>query len=68
MSVDPGFLDAGNGDYQLRPDSQMLNAGILQSWMAGAVDLAGDVRVRGGVPDIGCYEGRGYMGSLIIFR
>ena len=44
------------GDYTLRPSSPCLNAGQTQAWMAGATDLAGGKRIRGGRVDMGCYE------------
>ena len=39
-----------------RPASAAINAAAPRDWMAGAADLAGDARVQGGAPDIGCYE------------
>ena len=44
------------GDYTLKPGSPCLNAGQPQGWMTGATDLGGGRRIRGGRPDMGCYE------------
>ena len=37
-------------------------------WMTGAIDLAGQPRIRNRVPDIGAYEGLLPGGALIIIR
>jgi hypothetical protein len=52
----PTFMDAANRDFRLVPTSVGVNAGTDQSWMTGAVDLAGDPRVQLGRSDIGAYE------------
>ena len=68
ISVDPKFADAANGDFTLALDSPCKNAGILESWMADASDLAGKARVYGNIPDIGCYELKYPMGLIISFQ
>ena len=65
ITADPKFADAANGDFTLALDSPCKNAGILESWMADASDLAGKARVYGDIPDIGCYE-LAYPAGLII--
>lgn len=55
ISADPRFVDAANGDYHTRY-SYAIDAGIAQSWMSGAYDLDGHVRVINGRVDMGCYE------------
>ena len=44
------------GDYTLRSGSPCVNTGLNAGWMAGATDLAGGRRLRGGRVDMGCYE------------
>jgi hypothetical protein len=51
-SLDPQM----RGDYTLRPGSPCANTGLNGAWMAGATDLAGGRRLRGGRVDMGCYE------------
>ncbi len=51
VSVDPVF----NDDYTLN-FSACVNGGLWQSWMEGAKDLAGNDRLVGTAPDIGCLE------------
>jgi len=55
MMTDPCFVDAAAGDYSLRPDSPCIDAGVADA-AAGASDLLGGMRVRGGGIDIGCHE------------
>jgi hypothetical protein len=65
---DPRFIDPGSGygatavvgDWSLRyHSSAAVNAGVYQSWMATARDLAGNPRILpadGGAVDMGAYE------------
>ncbi len=54
---DPKFTDAAKGDYSLLKKSACRDAGATVAWMdASSVDLAGEPRVVGDAPDIGCYE------------
>ena len=60
FSENPKFFNPfRTGDVRLRQDSPLIGAGLLQDWMEGAVDLAGNPRVVGEAPDIGCYERQG---------
>lgn len=52
-SVD--FADPSAGDYRVM-SGPTIDAGAKQSWMNGATDLAGQDRVIGTAPDMGCYE------------
>lgn len=64
----PRFVDAGNGDYRLARGSPGINAGVNQEWMAGAVDLAGQPRIRSQRVDIGAYESVPPSGSILLLR
>ena len=44
------------GSYRLSISSPCIDAGTNQDWMDGAVDLAGDPRIRNGYVDIGAFE------------
>jgi hypothetical protein len=48
----------GKGDHPLTPKliSPLVGAGLVCDWMAGAVDLAGNPRLRDGKVDIGAYQ------------
>ena len=54
--ADFGFKDAPGGNYRLRNDSPLVNAGLTAGWLRGALDLDGRRRVNGGAVDIGCFE------------
>lgn len=60
------FLDATQGDFRLKADSPLVNAGTNSVDMA-SVDFAGKKRLNGGNVDIGCYECRSTP-LLIIIR
>ena len=48
------FVDAANGNYQLKAAAPALNAGV--TGLNVNEDLAGAARPQGSAPDIGCYE------------
>ena len=56
VTGDPLFLDSSRRDYRLHRKSPARDKGVLLDWMAGALDLLGNPRVRGSLPDIGCHE------------
>ena len=56
ITADPRFRSVGKADFNLRQSSPCVNAGLKQDWMDEATDLAGNPRVRDGVPDMGCFE------------
>ena len=68
VNADPQFTDASKGDFTLTGDSPCKNAGIFESWMAGAFDLAGKKRISDSIVDIGCYELYVPPGFMLIFR
>ena len=64
MSAAPNFT---NG-YRLANDSPCVNAGINESWMFGAKDLAGVNRILLGTVDLGCYETIPETGIIFSFQ
>jgi len=54
----PKFVDPPNHNYRLEEGSPCINAGLNQSWMVGATDLDGRMRLDrfSGILDIGAYE------------
>lgn len=56
VSVDPGFVDPGTGDYSLDPDSDLVDSGVL---IPGIND-----DYVGAAPDIGAFEYPGYGFTL----
>ncbi len=46
------------GEFTLQSTAPAVNAGFRFDWMAAALDLAGNSRVVGGGPDLGCLEAR----------
>ena len=55
VSGDPNFNDPAAYDYRIGFGSA-IDAATPRSWHEGALDLAGEGRVFGNGPDIGCYE------------
>jgi len=68
ITNDPLFEALLNGDGVLKVASPCRNAGLIQSWMVGATDLAGRPRILNGAPDIGALEIPPPAGTLIIVR
>lgn len=63
------FAAPANGDYSIARKSCLRDAGAEADWMVGAVDLAGNSRVFGPKPDVGCYENQDPApGLLLLFR
>ncbi|MBN2300982.1 MAG: right-handed parallel beta-helix repeat-containing protein, partial [Lentisphaerae bacterium] len=54
ISVDPKFIDVGNGDFRLQEDSQCIDAGSLTSPLE--TDYFGNPRLSGNTVDIGSHE------------
>jgi hypothetical protein len=65
FGVDPGFVDAANGDYHLIGSSPARDAGAsAPPGGVGDFDLDGSPRVFGAAPDIGAYE----IGDVIFLQ
>ena len=66
---DPRYLDLVGGDVRLKGGSPCVNAGVNQSWMAAALDLAGKPRLdrASGRVDMGAYE-HVPSGSCVLVR
>ena len=56
IATDPMFMNAAQDDYRLQSGSPCLNSGTNLTWTVGALDLAGNTRVSGGIVDLGAYE------------
>ena len=68
FAADPKFADAAHGDFTLRPSSPCRDVGAAADWMTDATDLAGNARILGAAPDIGCFEYRPSAGLIILLR
>jgi hypothetical protein len=53
---DPLFAGAAANDFRLVRTSPCVNAGSNESWMAVALDLAGNPRIIGKITDMGAFE------------
>jgi len=51
-SVDPNFVNPANGDYHLKPGSQLVDAGLIIPGINSQENNA----YQGIAPDIGAYE------------
>lgn len=65
LTNDPKFVNAAAGNCRLQTNSPCLNAGVNQDWMAGAMDLDGNPRIRQGAVDMGAYEAMFSRGMII---
>lgn len=68
VSGDPRFNDFDGGDFTFGGGSPLYGAGILLPWMENAIDLAGNPRIFGRRPDIGCYESLVRSSTFIMIR
>ncbi|MBR1921301.1 MAG: hypothetical protein IJ829_04780 [Kiritimatiellae bacterium] len=66
--ADPLLKNVAAGNYTLKFTSPCKNAALAVEWMEGAVDLAGNPRIIGKVPDIGCFECATGTGLLLVVR
>ena len=55
ITSDPSFTDAAHGDYTIGL-SGAVDSALYLEWMDDVTDLAGNERIRGDGPDMGCYE------------
>jgi hypothetical protein len=53
--ADPSFVEPGSGNFALEESSPAVDSGTFLL-MAGALDLVGNERAAGGIPDIGALE------------
>ena len=58
-SGDPMFVDTLLGDFRLQPCSPLVNAGS-NSFVTSGTDLDEQIRIQGGMVDIGAYESPGF--------
>jgi hypothetical protein len=59
IATNPLFVNLAGANYRLTKASPCINAGIYQTWMTGALDLDGKLRISpkvGGTVDMGAYE------------
>ena len=68
VTASPKFANLGKGCFTLRTSSPCKDTALLEPWMANAFDLAGDARVMGDGPNMGCYEAVFSKGVVISFQ
>ena len=58
VSLTPNLMGARDPEHPYSPrlHSPLVGAGLVMDWMADAMDLVGNPRLRDGKVDIGCYE------------
>lgn len=56
VGIDPGFVDAGIGDYRLSEDSIAVDAGDAAAGSIGPYDAVHGARAVGSAPDLGALE------------
>ncbi len=65
ISLNPLFQGPATNDFRLLKDTPCGNRGKPIAWLADALDLAGDIRVKGGRIDMGCYESDAASGGTL---
>ena len=68
ISADPKFVNPSMGDFTLGRGSPCLHAGLTQSGMQFAFDLAGNKRLLGPSVDMGAYETPVTYGTVFILH
>ena len=62
FDIDPGFVDAEEGDFRVGPYAPVLDKGVeVPEWLE--TDFAGQPRILNGKTDIGIYEG--YLNTVV---
>lgn len=68
IGSEPGFQNAPL-DYTLKASSRCVGSGMVLPWMTdGVTDLAGQPRIFGARPDIGCYECQHSAGTMLMIK
>ncbi len=63
----PRMVDVSGFDFRLRGSSPCIDKGVYRGWMAQALDLNHDRRIRGSAVDIGAFEYKA-SGSTFLVR
>jgi len=66
ITNEPVFLNAVGGDYRLAKGSVGIDCGQNAEWMIGALDLAGEKRVKDGIVDLGAYESPNKLAGILL--
>ena len=66
LNADPRFMSTNLFNYRLHRLSPCINAGLLLSGMAKALDLAGASRVQYGAVDLGAYEAPPPVSGILV--
>ena len=66
INSDPLFEGASTGDFRLARGSLAIDGGQNRSWMIGALDLAGEDRIKMGVVDMGAYEAPARVAGIMV--
>jgi hypothetical protein len=67
VSANPQFAGAATNNFRPLLSSPCVNAGANLPWMAGALDLDGNPRIRSGRVDMGVYE-RATLSTILMIR
>jgi hypothetical protein len=62
------FLNPANGNWRTGVTSSCRDAGLNETWMANAIDLAGNPRIFHDIVDIGCYENQSMPHTILMLR
>ena len=62
------FINPAGGNWRIGVNSSCRDAGLNDTWMATAIDLAGNPRIFHDTVDLGCYENQSRPTTVIMLR
>ena len=62
------FINPAGGNWRIGVNSSCRDAGLNDTWMATAIDLAGNPRIFHDIVDLGCYENQSRPTTVIMLR
>ena len=62
------FINPVGGNWRIGVNSSCRDAGLNETWMSTAIDLAGNPRIFHDIVDLGCYENQSRPTTVLMLR